>query len=321
LPRLLANAIFFGFDAYKASFMNLSWLDDFLTLAAVGNFSRAADERHMTQPAFSRRIMALEEWLGVDLFDRGSKPPRLTEPGLWFRQVAQDLLAEVARVPGEARAIAEANSATLRFAATHALSFTFIPRWLRGLEACTTIGPIQLISDVYKRCEALLLQSQVQFVLSHAHERTRGPLHIGGYRSLFLGSDELIPVSAAAKNGQPVRRLCDASKSAPLLLLDYSDESGLGGILRAVHGPALGRLPVQHVFTAHLASVLRTMVLDNRGVAWLPATLVSEDIPSGRLAVAASEDWCIRLEIRLYRDRTPLGPAGERFWEAVSSAT
>jgi DNA-binding transcriptional LysR family regulator len=32
-----------------------------------GNFSRAADERHMTQPAFSRRVRALEEWLGVDL--------------------------------------------------------------------------------------------------------------------------------------------------------------------------------------------------------------------------------------------------------------
>jgi LysR family transcriptional regulator, hypochlorite-specific transcription factor HypT len=94
----------------------------------------------------------------------------------------------------------------------------------------------------------------------------------------------------------------------------------LGGILRAVHGLALVRLPVQHVFTAHLASVLRTMVLDNRGVAWLPATLVSEDIANGRLAVAASEDWRIKLEIRLYRNRTPLGQAGERFWEAVSSA-
>ena len=194
--------------------MNLSWLDDFLTLAAIGNFSRAADERHMTQPAFSRRIMALEEWLGVDLFDRGSKPPRLTETGRWFRQVAQDLLAD----------------------------------------------------------------------------------------------------------GQPICRVSDASKSAPLPLLDYSEESGLGGILRAVHGLALGRLPAQHVLTAHLASVLRTMVLDNRGVAWLPATLVSEDITSGRLAVAASEDWRFRLEIRLYRDRTPLGPAGERFWEAVSNS-
>jgi DNA-binding transcriptional LysR family regulator len=97
--------------------------------------------------------------------------PRLTETGLWFRQIAQDLLAEVARVSGEAQAIAEANSATLRFAVTHALSFIFILRWLRALEAQTTIGPIQLLSDVYKRWEALLLQSQVQFVLSHAHEQ------------------------------------------------------------------------------------------------------------------------------------------------------
>jgi hypothetical protein len=44
----------------------------------------------------------------------------------------------------------------------------------------------------------------------------------------------------------------------------------LVGILRAVHDPALGRLPLQHVFTAQLASVLRTMVLDNRGVAARP---------------------------------------------------
>ena len=39
--------------------MNLSWLDDFLAVAAGGNFSRAADERHITQPAFGRRIKGL----------------------------------------------------------------------------------------------------------------------------------------------------------------------------------------------------------------------------------------------------------------------
>ena len=53
--------------------MNLIWLDDFLTLASSGSFSRAAQERHMTQPAFSRRIRALEEWLGTELFDRSSQ--------------------------------------------------------------------------------------------------------------------------------------------------------------------------------------------------------------------------------------------------------
>lgn len=58
-------------------FMNLSWLEDFLALAESGNFSRAAERRHMTQPAFSRRIRAFEDWLGVALFDRGSHPVTL----------------------------------------------------------------------------------------------------------------------------------------------------------------------------------------------------------------------------------------------------
>ncbi len=40
------------------------------------------------------------------------------------------------------------SSATLRFAATHALSLTFLPAWLRSVEARTAVGPIQLVSDV-----------------------------------------------------------------------------------------------------------------------------------------------------------------------------
>src|SRR5215213_1360059 len=115
--------------------LNLSWLDDFLALSSTGNFSRAAEERHVTQPAFSRRIRALEEWLGTELFDRSSQPARLTPAGEWFRNTAHELMARVARVPGEARLVAETSSTTLRFAATHALSFTFLPRWLHGLES------------------------------------------------------------------------------------------------------------------------------------------------------------------------------------------
>ena len=93
--------------------MNLIWLEDFLALAATGNFSRAADERHMTQPAFSRRVRALEEWLGVVLIDRTTHPAALTEAGEWFRSVAQDMLARVSQIPDEARAVADATSATL----------------------------------------------------------------------------------------------------------------------------------------------------------------------------------------------------------------
>jgi LysR family transcriptional regulator, hypochlorite-specific transcription factor HypT len=300
--------------------MNLSWLDDFAALAASGNFSRAAEERHMTQPAFSRRVRALEEWLGVDLFDRRSQPAQLTDVGHWFRQVAQDLQAQVARIPGEARALAEASSTTLRFASTHALSFTFLPRWLRALEARTTIGPIQLDSDTQQQCEALVLQSKAQFMLAHGHARVRGPLDEAGCDSVVVGTDRLLPVSAPDASGGPMHRLPADGRATAVHLLSYSAESGLGRILRDLKGPALDRLHAPNVLTAHLASVLRTMALDGRGLAWLPHMLVGDDIDSGRLVVAAPAAWSIDLDIRLYRDRAPLGQAAEAFWLAAKAA-
>jgi DNA-binding transcriptional LysR family regulator len=301
--------------------LNLSWLDDFFALVASGNFSRAAEERHMTQPAFSRRIRALEEWLGTELFDRSSQPARLTAAGEWFRDTAHDLMARVARVPGEARAVAEARSTALRFAATHALSFTFLTGWLHGIESRTTVGSITLVSDVLARCEAMLLESQVQFVMSHSHPQASSELVVQGFPFVRVGSDLLIPVSAPDATGRPRHAPADATTGSPLPLLSYSTESGLGRILREVRGTALERCPAHSVFTAHLASVLRTMALDGRGMAWLPQTLIRDDLTSGRLVEAAPPEWTIELEIRLYRDRAPLGKAAEEFWSAVCAAS
>lgn len=304
--------------------MNLSWLEDFLALAATGNFSRAAEERHMTQPAFSRRIRALEEWLGTELFDRSSQPARLTAAGEWFRGTAEELLARIARVPGEARAVADAQSATLRFAATHALSFTFLPDWLRGLEERIEIGPVSLVSDVLERCEAMLQKSQVQFLVSHALNPQPKPSSSGlearGFPWLDVGNDALVPVSVPNEQGRPRHALLDARADAPLQVLSYSPESGMGRMLREVHGGALDRLPAQLAVQAHLASALRTMTLNGRGMAWLPRSLIADDVASGRLVEAAPAEWQIQMRIRLYRDKAALDLAGEAFWAAVRVA-
>ena len=298
--------------------MNLTWLEDFLALAASGNFSRAADERHMTQPAFSRRIRALEEWLGVALFDRTSQPATLTDAGRWFLDVAQETLTRVARIPDAARAVASSTSATLRFAATHALSLTFLPAWLRGLEAHTPIGPIQLVSDVLQQCEALMQQGRAQFMLCHAHERVPGQLDPLAFKSLTIGADALIPVSAPDARGEPRHTLEDAR----VPLLEYSAESGLGRLVRALRGPALGGLRagvrLEPVFTAHLATVLRTMALQGRGIAWLPRSLIDDDLRSGRLVEAAGDAAQIVLDIRLFRRATGEPLAAEAFWAAVT---
>ena len=294
--------------------MNLTWLEDFLALAASGNFSRAAQDRASSQPAFSRRIRALEDWIGVALFDRSSQPATLTDAGEWFRGVAEELLARVARLPGEARRIQDADALTLRIASTHALSFTFLPPWLRRLESAAPLGQVQLMSDVLARCEALMLQGKVQFVLSHAHAKAPGALDTEPYRSARVGADSLVPVSQPDAAGHP-RHALFAGGGA---LLSYTGESGLGRILDAVLGRRLARVVPRTAFSAHAASVLRTMALDGRGLAWLPETLVRDDLAQGRLVAAGADDWHVPLEIRLYRERAPLGAVAEAFWRSAA---
>ncbi|MFN3674102.1 MAG: LysR family transcriptional regulator, partial [Bosea sp. (in: a-proteobacteria)] len=61
-------------------------------MAQHRSFSRAADARNVTQPAFGRRIRALEAWLGAVLFERGPQGARLTAAGAHFQPHVRDLL-------------------------------------------------------------------------------------------------------------------------------------------------------------------------------------------------------------------------------------
>ncbi len=278
--------------------MNLSWLEDFLALAASGNFSRAAEDRHMTQPAFSRRIRALEEWLGAELFDRSSQPARLTAAGDWLQPLAEDLLARVARMPGEARAVAESNAATLQLAATHALSFSFVPGWLQSLQAHTQAGPIRLVSDVLLRCEALLrgapraIRDRPCGAAGEA-QRAGDCGRTGRSRSAATG---------CCRCARRRRRTQRCSRSATSR--DWAASCG-SGWTRSWRAGGL-----QTVFTAHLASVLKTMALEGRGLAWLPESLVRGALAGSHAcrspgvgAALSPSPW----RSGLYRDPAPLG--------------
>ena len=72
--------------------MDTKWLEDFISLADTRSFSRSAQLRHVTQPAFSRRIQSLEAWAGVELVDRSSYPTQLTPAGITFYTQALEIL-------------------------------------------------------------------------------------------------------------------------------------------------------------------------------------------------------------------------------------
>ena len=114
--------------------METKWLEDFISLVETNNFSRSAALRHVTQPAFSRRIQSLENWLGTDLVDRTSYPTRLTPAGIVFYEQALEMLAQINGARDMLRSKRAAAQTSIDLAVPHTLSLTFVPKWLTALE-------------------------------------------------------------------------------------------------------------------------------------------------------------------------------------------
>lgn len=291
--------------------MELVWLEDFTALAEHGSFVRAAAARHITQPAFSRRIRALEQWMGVSLFIRTPQGTALTEAGKHIHASAVDAVGRLYRLRAEAQEIDGKVAKTLQFAATHSLSFTFFPRWVRTLEQGAPMEAVRLHSDTMAACEQLLLHGDSQFLLSHRHVAVPTRLSPDQFESLNVGEDTLIPLVGP--------ELASTQGLETMPYLAYTDASGLGRVVSHwLHENAPSTQLTPH-FSSHLAAVLMSMALENKGLAWIPKSLAEQEIAEGRLVRGLSEQWDIPLEIHLTRPRVLASKFADSFWQKLTN--
>ncbi len=299
--------------------MEFDWLEDFVALAELQHFSRAATARHLSQPAFSRRIRVLEQWVGAELVNRDTHRIELTDAGREFLPIAHDVLRRLKLGRDQVREAGRAGAAAVRFAATHTLSTVFFPAWLHGLVSQLDNGPISLVADHMTACEQLALEGGVDFLLCHTHAAETNKLDPEGFVSARLGTDLLCPVSTLTVDGAPRYRL-PGERVTPLPHLEFDERSGMGRILRASGVIAKGGAALQTVFRSHLASALLAMAREGRGIAWVPMSLAQSELAAGRLALAGDNAWQVPLEIRLFRPRAALNVRAEALWRLVSSA-
>ena len=294
--------------------MDLDWLKDFLALAEQGNFSRAADVRNVTQPAFSRRIRAMEDWIGLPLFVRGAQGATLTPAGAHFRPLADDMMRALHRARRDTTGRWRAQERSLSIAATHALSFTFFPGWIRRHCSLDAIGTLNLISDSMEACEQIMLGGEVHFLLCHHHPAAPTRFEASRFQSVQVGVDTLVPVCAPDARADRSGRCRHGER--PTRLLAYSQASGLGRILAALRpGDIAGSGDGFHV--PPRGDVL-TMAREGHGVAWLPLTLAEEDLTRARLVRAGPERFDIPIEIRLFRSFDCRNHVADELWELLN---
>ena len=289
--------------------MELIWFEDYLALSETLSFSKAAEARHVTQPAFSRRIRALEDWVGAPLFVRTTHSVTLTPAGEHFHTQAEILTRALHQLRRETLEVAGRGAGPLSIAATHVLSFTFFPRWVRSSEKILALGNLNLVSDSMLACERMMLRGDVTFLLCHYHRSMGSRLDTRQFKSIVVGTDTLVPLSVADASRKP-RWSLQNDESVPYLA--YSPQSGLGRIVAS----QLAKRDLKKIFTSHLAATLLSMVRSGDGVAWLPRTLAEDDIEAGLLVEAGDAKSAVPIEIRLFRPTARQGQEVEALWSA-----
>ncbi len=296
--------------------MESRWLEDFLSLVDTRNFSRSAEARHTTQPAFSRRIRSLEDWVGARLFDRATQPVSLTPAGERFRPVAEDILRRLYQGREEARRIGDASATTIRFAATHSLSFNFFPGWLRSIELGFHTLNTRLDTSQFSECIQLLLRGECHFLLSYTHPAIQMHLPKEHFVGKVVLRDRLVPVTLPDSEGRPVDRL-PGSEDEPVHYLAYSETSAVGRVVENLLATAPERAHLKRVFVSHMAAVLKAMSSEGRGTAWLPESHLRQEFASGQLVRAGDARWEAPIDVRLIRSRESLPETYEALWAAI----
>ena len=299
--------------------METKWLEDFVSLAETHSFSRSAQLRHVTQPAFSRRIQALEAWAGIDLVDRSSYPTRLTPAGETLRAQALDILGALQATRNMMRSHQAVGHDTIEFALPHALAFTFFPHWVSGLRQRFGAVRSRLITMNVHDAVMRLTEGSCDLLIAYHHPSQPLALNPDRYEMLSLGHETLAAFSKPADDGRPMFRL-PPPPGAALPFLSYGGGAYLGRLVEQLVKRAPAPLNLEPVYEADMAEALKAMAIEGHGLAFLPVNLVGTDLKAGRLVAAAQGgQFELRMEVRIYRERPDMArltkPGAQALWE------
>ena len=289
--------------------METKWLEDFVSLAETRSFSRSAQLRHVTQPAFSRRIQALEAWAGTDLVDRSSYPTRLTLAGETLYAQSLDMLQGLQSTRAMLRGHTAAGQDVVEFAVPHTLAFTFFPAWVSSLS--DKFGPLKsrLIALNVHDAVMRLVEGSCDLLIAYHHDSQPFQLDPGRYEMLTLGQELLAPYVKPAADGKPLFAL-PGQAAQPLPYLGYAPGAYLGRMVDMLLKKSSTAIHLDRVYETDMAEGLKAMALEGHGIAFLPLSAVKKEVRAKKL-VSAGTGLDMLMEVRIYRER-PGGKAAPK---------
>jgi LysR family transcriptional regulator for metE and metH len=252
--------------------LELRHLRTLSAIAETHSLSKAAARLHLTQPAVSHQVKALEELYGLPLFERKTMPLKLSPAGQRLLHLAHALDQQVSEAERDLARIADGRAGQLRIAVECHSCFDWLMPSMDAFRERWPEVEMDLVSGFHADPIGLLHEDRADLVIvSHAIKRARTVFH-----PLFR-----YEVSALVANDHPLaaRRYLVAKDFATETLVTYPIPDDRIDVLREVLIPA--RIDPAKRRATELTVAILQLVASHRGIAAMPRWAVQPFLDRG----------------------------------------
>ena len=252
--------------------MNIRRLQHLVALADEGNFRRAAERVHLSQPAFSRSIQAAESELGLKLFDRGSQEAKPTPAGAFVVERARSLLQQTRNLERDVSLYRDRAIGDLVFGSGPFPSASLVPELIADLRRhYPAVGVCVHVNNPHHLLNYVRREEHEFFVANTVDVPRDGAFHIQR-----IGT---IPGGLYVRHGHPLlarRHVVLADVLAYGIATGRLPPDTTARLLKVVGQPPDAKLPI--AVECDDTYLLRRVALDSDTVIISSADLLAEDI-------------------------------------------
>jgi len=296
--------------------MNQQSLEDLLAFIELRNITLAAQRRNISQPAYSRRLKALEESENTQLVDRSGRPSVPTKALTAMKyeiEIALNALQKVSKGFSSDTTFKD----SINIASVHSLSSGSLPVAIQRVEKSIDQSDIRIYSANQDICFQMLMTEEVSAMV--AYEKADQPLQapFDLVEKTIITTDQLVPVCSPEFKPR-LDELVKTDRSIPLI--SYPPDIFLG---RVMYNDVITRSPYQfsQKFLAGMSSVVLNAAIVGLGVAWIPASVIRDEVKTKSLMLLNEEGFDrIDLIVSMLQLRRKKTQEMNTFWPELSNA-
>ncbi|MEL6523866.1 MAG: LysR substrate-binding domain-containing protein [Pseudomonadota bacterium] len=294
--------------------MRLEWIEDILAVHDTGSLRAAADTRFLTASAFTRRIKAVEDAIGGEIFDRRNKPvtlkphvveliPRLREAAASLRQIKSDLGG------------IETGSHITRIICQHTLSVSWTPKVAQLL--AVDGAQMRIRSGTKDECVLSVLRHDSDIAIIYEDVTLGFEDNAQLFDRVPISVEQFLPIAAFRANPDLSQNI--SRQRFPLVA--YPRSIFLGEVLERALSQRLNKdASFSIVAESGLGPAVLEFVRQGLGIGWLPHSIVEAELKAGELEELSGLLPSFELNVVAIKSKGTKSRRLSQIWSSIEKA-